>query len=131
MNSFLASGGDNFTVFRDGVQDKADSGRVDLQAQVDYLAANGTLTVPPEQRAVGVTGLDAADFTVGKQVSLTLTSLMMTGAGDLTDSTVTAKLGSANLGSFAVTNTLPTDVYDEQGTATLSFTVPSVNARHV
>ena len=125
VNSFLASGGDNFTVFRDGT-DKADSGRVDLQAQVDYLAANGTLSVPTEQRAVGVTGLDTADFTVGKSVSLGLTSLMMTGAGDLTDATVTAKLGGVSLGSFPVTNTAPTDVYDEHGTASLQFSVPKV-----
>ena len=127
VNSFLAAGGDNFTVFRDGT-DKADSGRVDLQAQVDYLAANGTLEVPTEQRAVGVTGLDTADFTVGEQVSLGLSSLMMTGEGDLTDTTVTAKLGKKKLGKFAVTNVLPTEPTDEQGTATLAFTVPKLKA---
>lgn len=125
VNSFLAAGGDNFTVFASGAN-KADSGRVDLQAQVDYLAANGTLQVPTEQHAVGVTGLSAADFTVGKSVTLGLTSLMMTGAGDLTDAKVTAKLGKVKLGSFAVTNVLPTDVYDEHGTATLTFRVPKV-----
>ncbi|MGC4175304.1 5'-nucleotidase C-terminal domain-containing protein [Demequina sp.] len=125
VNSFLASGGDNFTVFKEGAN-KADSGRVDLQAQVDYLAANGTLNVPTEQHAVGVTGLAAADFTVGKDVTLGLTSLMMTGAGDVIDANVTAKLGKVSLGSFAVTNVPPTDVYDEHGTATLAFTVPKV-----
>jgi 5'-nucleotidase len=127
VNSFLAAGGDNFTVFRDGT-DKADSGRVDLQAQVDYLAANGTLNVPTEQRAVGVTGLDTADFTVGNEVTLGLTSLMMTGAGDPTDATVTAKLGKKNLGKFDVTNVLPTEPTDEHGTATLAFTVPKLKA---
>jgi 5'-nucleotidase len=125
LNSFLASGGDNFTVFRQGAN-KADSGRIDLQAQVDYLAENGILEVPTEQRAVGVTGLAAADFTVGKTVSLGLTSLMMTGAGDLTDSTVSVKLGKKKLGSFPVTNTLPTDTFDEHGTASLDFTVPKL-----
>jgi 5'-nucleotidase len=125
VNSFLAAGGDNFTVFAGGAN-KTDSGRVDLQAQVDYLAANGSLAVPTEQHAVGVTGLDAADFTVGKSVTLGLTSLMMTGAGDLTDATVTAKLGKKKLGTFSVSNVAPTDVFDEHGTATLTFTVPKV-----
>ncbi|MDD9205164.1 5'-nucleotidase, partial [Georgenia sp. 10Sc9-8] len=36
VNSFLASGGDNFTTFAEGA-DVADSGRIDLQAFVDYL----------------------------------------------------------------------------------------------
>jgi len=125
VNSFLASGGDNFTVFRNGTN-VTDSGRVDLQAQVDYLAANGTLEVPREQRAVGVTGLAAANFTVGQPVTLGLTSLMMTGPGDLTDATVTATLGGVSVGTFPVTNSLPTDTFDEHGTATLNFTVPAV-----
>jgi len=124
VNSFLAAGGDNFTVFAQGAN-KADSGRVDLQAQVDYLAAQ-SLEVPTEQHAVGVTGLAAADFTVGKSVTLGLTSLMMTGNGDLLDSTVTAKLGKVKLGSFPVSNVAPTDVFDEHGTATLTFTVPKM-----
>jgi len=124
-NSFLATGGDNFPGFTAGTN-KADSGRVDLQAQVDYLSANGTLEVPTEQRAVGVTGLAAADFTVGKSVTLGLTSLMMTGAGDLLDSEVKVKLGKESLGTFPVTNVAPTDTFDEHGTATLNFVVPKV-----
>ncbi len=36
-NSFLASGGDNFRVFAQGTQ-KRDTGKVDLQAMVDYMA---------------------------------------------------------------------------------------------
>lgn len=126
-NSFLASGGDNFTAFREGTN-RADSGRVDLQAQVDYLAANGTLEVPYEQRAVGVTGLADADFTVGNEVTLGLTSLMMTGASDLLDSEVKVKIGKKSVGKFPVTNALPTDVFDEHGTATLTFTVPKLKA---
>ena len=125
VNSFLAAGGDNFTGFLAGT-DKADSGRVDLQAQVDYLAANGSLSVPTEQRAVGVTGLATADFTVGKTVTLGLTSLMMTGAGDPTDAKVSVKLGKKNLCTFDVANLLPTTPFDEHVTATLTFTVPKV-----
>ena len=40
-NSFLASGGDNFTTFRAGMN-KADTGKVDLEAMVDYFQTFGT-----------------------------------------------------------------------------------------
>ena len=39
VNSFLASGGDNFRGFTAGTG-KRDTGKVDLQAMVDYMAAN-------------------------------------------------------------------------------------------
>jgi len=44
MNSFLASGGDNFTVFREGTE--ATGGVQDLDALEAYLAAAGNLTPP-------------------------------------------------------------------------------------
>ena len=44
-NSFLASGGDNFTTLGQGT-DKTDSGQVDLQAAVDYFAAHGAIDPP-------------------------------------------------------------------------------------
>lgn len=124
VNSFLAAGGDNFGTFAQGTN-RADTGRVDLQAQVDYLAANGILNVPYEQRAVGVTGLGTGPFTAGATVTFGLTSLMMTGPGDVTDSTVTVSLDGTNLGTFPVTNALPSDLYDEHGTASVSVTLPS------
>jgi len=122
-NSFLAAGGDNFTTFASGAN-QADSGRIDLNAQVDYLAANGTLPVDGSQHAVGVTGLDDRTFTVGEKVSFDLSSLMMTGPTDAVDSTVSVYLDGKRVGRFAVTNTLPTDSYDEQGTAHVAFSVP-------
>ena len=57
-NSFLAAGGDEFTAFTQGTN-KADSGRIDLDAFVDYIGANSPLTPDFAQRAVGVV-LDAA-----------------------------------------------------------------------
>ena len=38
VNSFLGSGGDNFRRLRPGVRSKRDTGKVDLQAMVDYMA---------------------------------------------------------------------------------------------
>jgi len=124
VNSFLAAGGDNFTTLASGAN-KADSGRIDLNAQVDYLAANGTLAVDASQHAVGIAGLSARTFTVGDTVAFDVSSLMMTGPTDAVDSKVTVYLDGKKMGRFAVTNALPTDNYDEQGTAQVSFKIPS------
>ena len=122
VNSFLSAGGDNFTTLAEGTN-KADSGRVDLTAQVDYLAENGSLAIDYTQHAVGISGFDDTALTVGDEVTFDVSSLMMTGANDLLDETVTVTLGGKRVGRFPVTNTLPTDTYDEHGTATVSFTV--------
>ncbi|MDF1488843.1 5'-nucleotidase C-terminal domain-containing protein [Tessaracoccus caeni] len=45
VNSFLASGGDNFTTLSEGA-DVSDSGQVDLQAAVDYFAAHSSVSPP-------------------------------------------------------------------------------------
>ncbi len=123
-NSFLAAGGDNFTTLASGAN-KADSGRIDLNAQVDYLAANGTLPIDGSQHAVGVSGLGDRTFTVGDTVTFNVSSLMMTGPNDTVDSKVTVYLGGKKMGRFAVTNALPTDNFDEQGTSQVSFKIPT------
>ncbi len=46
VNSFLASGGDNFFGFADGI-DKQDTGKTDLQAMVDYLTQFGAAGAVP------------------------------------------------------------------------------------
>ncbi|HYJ29542.1 MAG TPA: bifunctional metallophosphatase/5'-nucleotidase [Allosphingosinicella sp.] len=48
MNSFLATGGDNFTIFRDGTN--VFGGPQDLDAFEAYLAAAGSLTPPAANR---------------------------------------------------------------------------------
>ncbi len=121
VNSFLAAGGDNFTTFADG-SDRADSGRIDLNAMVDYLADNGSIGPDYAQHSVGITGTDA--LTAGSKATLELSSLAFTGAGEPVDGTVTVRIGRCVIGSFEVDGSLPTDLYDEQGTATVTFTVP-------
>jgi hypothetical protein len=71
-----------------------------------------------------VDGLDDFTFTQGDEVTFALSSLMMTGATDLVDETVTVALGKKTVGTFDVINELPTDVLDEHGTAAVAFTVP-------
>ena len=84
MNSFLASGGDNFREFAKGTA-RRDTGKIDLQAMVDYMAAFAAktpLAVKRDQRQVGVTW--PADkprfYRIGQDVELKLSSLAMTAA---------------------------------------------------
>lgn len=124
VNSFLATGGDNFAAFAGGAN-KADSGRIDLNAQVDYLAENGSLPVDYSQHAVGISGLQGRAFTTGDVVTFSVSSLMMTGATDLKDKRITVYLGDKRVGRYAVSNVLPTTLYDEHGTASVSFRIPT------
>ncbi len=125
VNSFLASGGDNFGAF-DEAAAKADSGTVDLQAQVDYFTANEDVIVADDQRAVGVrtTPTPAVGFQPGDQIELALSSLTFSNApdqgGEVSVSAGDQVLDTADIDTTIVSTT------DEQGRATLAFTVPEV-----
>ncbi|WP_062523117.1 ExeM/NucH family extracellular endonuclease [Demequina silvatica] len=123
VNSFLGSGGDNFATFAEGM-DKADSGRIDLNAMVDYLDEFGSLGTEYDQRAIGLRA-ESLEAAAGEELSFDLTSLMFTAAPDLTDDNVVVSLGGEELGTFPVTNTLPTDALDEHGTASVTVTIPA------
>ncbi|MCF6379352.1 5'-nucleotidase C-terminal domain-containing protein [Nocardioides KLBMP 9356] len=119
VNSFLASGGDNFRGFNAGTS-KRDTGKVDLQAMVDYMAAKAATTplaVNKEQRQVGITW--PADkprfYRIGQDVELTLSSLAMTSPADVRDSVLTIKAGEKTLAPTAVDNTLSATPFDEAG----------------
>lgn len=58
-NSFLAAGGDNFGVFKEGTN-KADSGQIDLQATVDFFTAKKSVAPSPLGRAY-LTGSQPVD----------------------------------------------------------------------
>jgi 5'-nucleotidase len=135
VNSFLAAGGDNFTALAGGTN-KQDTGMTDLQAMVEYMAefANAGAGDPPlpvdySQRAVGVklpAGAPAA-YAVGGHVVFGLTSLAMTTAADVNgrDNTVEVSLNGTSLGTFPVTNTVGTALFDEHGTASVDVVVPA------
>ena len=123
-NSFLAAGGDNFVGFRAGVN-RADSGRIDLTAFVDYIGDNSPVAPPLEQRAVGVqlTAPAAAEgYVAGESVTATLSSLLFSKAGP-NSGEAAVLLGDATLGSAPITFAI-TDATDEQGAATVTFTIP-------
>ena len=123
-NSFLAAGGDNFTAFTQGTN-KADSGRIDLDAFVDYIGDNSPLTPDYEQRAVGVrlsASANGGTYEVGESVTLTLSSLLFSNGGAQSGQ-ATVSRGATVLGSAAIDPTI-VDTTDEQGRATVVITIP-------
>ena len=93
VNSFLASGGDNFRALRDGTQ-RRDTGKVDLAAMVDYMAANGPVPADYTQHAVGVSfpAGAPADYLAGDRVKFNLSSLAFTAPEDAKDASVQVTL---------------------------------------
>ncbi|WP_058743073.1 bifunctional metallophosphatase/5'-nucleotidase [Curtobacterium citreum] len=125
VNSFLATGGDNFAAFKQAAA-KQDSGMVDLEAQVEYFKANPSVAVQEDQRAVGVRVSDAPEggFGPGDEVRIDLSSLTFSNAADQAGS-VSVSAGGQELASSPI-DTSVVDTTDEQGRATLTFTVPGV-----
>ncbi|MFE1663212.1 5'-nucleotidase C-terminal domain-containing protein [Microbacterium sp. P02] len=124
VNSFLAAGGDNFTVLAQGTS-KADTGQIDLQGMVDWFAANKTATPDLAQRSIGVTlsAPGASGYTTGSTIDLTLSSLDFT-TTETPAATVDVAIGGIAVGSAAIDRSLVA-VTDEAGRATLSVTVPA------
>jgi 5'-nucleotidase len=129
VNSFLAAGGDNFPAFRNGT-DKADTGKSDLTAMVDYVAEFGeapdAVAVPTEQRAVGIDfpAGAPAEYWPSATVAFQVSSLAMSTAADLKDTQLTVRLGTTTLGIFPIDNTVGTEVFDEIGKASVSVVLP-------
>jgi 5'-nucleotidase len=113
VNSFLASGGDNFREFANGAN-KRDTGQIDLQAMVDYMeefASDAPLPVDYSQHSIGVTPLGTGQ--------LHLSSLMMSGSDDVLDTHVAVEADGESLGSFPLDCTLGMVPFDEYGTTTV------------
>ena len=131
-NSFLASGGDNFSTFAEGAN-PADTGQSDLQAMVDYMAefgSQGALEVDYSQRSVGVDLPEGspATYAAGDTLAMDLSSLLLAPTKDvvsLSDDEVEVRLDGRLLGVFAVDNTVVSDAADENGTAAVSLTLPT------
>ncbi|WP_457098298.1 bifunctional metallophosphatase/5'-nucleotidase [Microbacterium sp. P5_E9] len=122
-NAFLASGGDNFTVFRAGTN-KADTGLVDLEAMVSWFATNGEASPDLAQRSIGVelsggtTGVYSAGQTVGVELSSLDFTQTPTPAG-----TVSASIAGQVLDTATVDSSL-VPITDEAGRASLEIVIP-------
>ncbi|PZE54828.1 bifunctional metallophosphatase/5'-nucleotidase [Curtobacterium sp. MCPF17_001] len=123
VNSFLAGGGDNFAAFKQAAA-KQDSGTVDLEAQVEYFRAHPEVTAPVDQRSIGVrtTPVPEGGFQPGDAVTIDLSSLVFSNAGDQRgDVSVSAR---DQVLATSPIDTAVVDKTDEQGRASLTFTVP-------
>ncbi len=123
VNSFLASGGDNFGAFAQGTN-SADSGRVDLASMVDYFEANPVVSPDYTQRAVGVTvsAPDADGYSAGDEVTLTLSSLLFSNDGPRAGTAVVSS-GDTVLGQASIDPTI-VNTTDEVGRASVTITIP-------
>ncbi len=124
VNSFLASGGDNFRGFNAGTA-KRDTGKADLQAMVDYMAAfasKAPLAVKSAQRQVGVSWPATAPrfYRIGERVKVNLSSLAMTSPADARDTRLTIRAGEKTLNPTPVTNTVDATPFDESGRSAVS-----------
>ena len=129
VNSFLASGGDNFFELDNGAG-KADTGKIDLQAMVDYLAekaADEPLPVDYSQRAVEVGfPADAPEtYAPGDDVAFDVRSWSMSTPDDVVDSEVEVRLGDDVLGTAPLDNTVGSETDDHTGTAAVEVTLPA------
>ena len=123
VNSFLATGGDNFATLATGTN-VADSGKVDLQSMVDYFEANPVASPDLAQRAVGVTlnAPDANGYSGGDSLTLSLSSLLFSN-GEANSGTAVVSAGGVELGSAVIDPTI-VDTTDQVGRATVAVTIP-------
>ena len=132
-NSFLASGGDNFSTLAEG-SDPTDTGYADLQAMVDFMdefASSQALPVDAEQRSIGATLPEGApaSYAPGDELEVELSSLIMAptaGIDALVDDEVEVSVGGESLGTFAVDPTVAESANDDEaGKASVMATVPT------
>ncbi|WP_173923418.1 bifunctional UDP-sugar hydrolase/5'-nucleotidase [Agromyces sp. Marseille-P2726] len=120
-NSFLASGGDNFVTFREGTN-KADTGKIDLEAMVAYFEEFGTATPDYRQRAVGVDVVSVA----GGQAEVNLSSLDFSTTEPKAGTVTVALEDGTVLATATVDPSFPTpNTFDEIGRATVTFPIPA------
>ncbi|MBO0984726.1 bifunctional UDP-sugar hydrolase/5'-nucleotidase [Rathayibacter sp. SD072] len=121
-NSFLASGGDNFTELANGA-DKADSGRVDLTAFTDYIAAFSPVTPDPASRSIGIVDTSAEG---ARTLTYDLSSLDVNNS-TVRDDEVQVLIDGEQVSSAPIDHTV-VDTTDEQGRASVSVDISGLAA---
>ncbi|MGC0272457.1 ExeM/NucH family extracellular endonuclease [Pseudactinotalea sp. Z1739] len=123
VNSHMAGGGGGMTTLPQG-RNIADTGQSDLDAMVDYITAQGTITPDFTQRAVGVRWISDPDavFGPGEEIALDVSSFVFT-AGEPVPQVLHTTLGGVGTGEFDLDPT-PVNNTDEAGRAQIRLTVP-------
>jgi 5'-nucleotidase len=117
--SFLATGGDNFRVFKEGAGTK-DSGLVDRDAWITYLQEHNPVSPDFARRTVAVTNTTAAEVKSGEAITLGISKLDLTSLGSPVNTSLAAVFTDA-AGKATALGTVPVSA----GAATVSLAVPA------
>ena len=119
--SFLAQGGDNFHVLKDGTNTK-DSGLIDREAWIAYLTANKDLAPDFARQSVSVSPLPTT-VTTGDTLTTTVSDLNLTSLGSPANTRLTVEFLGGDLND-TVTAGEVTVTQEQRGTAQVALEVP-------
>ena len=117
--SFLATGGDNFRIFKSGANTK-DSGLVDRDAWIKYLQAQSPVSPDFARRSVAVVNTTAAEVKSGQAITLAVSKLDLTSLGSPVNTSLRAEFTDA-AGTVTALGTVPVSA----GAATVQVAVPA------
>ncbi|GAC1372077.1 MAG: hypothetical protein NVSMB43_08470 [Pseudarthrobacter sp.] len=117
--SFLAQGGDNFRVFKEGANTK-DSGLIDRDAWIKYLQAHSPGSPDFARRSVAVVTTTAAEVKSGDAITLAVSKLDLTSLGSPVNTSLRAEFTDA-AGTVTVLGSVPVT----SGAATVDLKVPA------
>ncbi|CAN7220605.1 ExeM/NucH family extracellular endonuclease [Arthrobacter sp. LjRoot14] len=117
--SFLATGGDNFRIFKEGAGTK-DSGLVDRDAWIKYLQEHNPVSPDFARRTVAVVNTTAAEVKAGDSITLAVSKLDLTSLGSPVNTSLTASFTDA-AGTVTQLGTIPVS----GGAAAVDVKVPA------
>ena len=117
--SFLATGGDNFRIFKSGAGTK-DSGLVDRDAWITYLRTHDPASPDFARRSVAVVNTTAAEVKSGDSITLAVSKLDLTSLGSPANTSLRAEFTDA-AGTVTALGSVPVAA----GAASVSVAVPA------
>ncbi|MEV7135064.1 ExeM/NucH family extracellular endonuclease [Arthrobacter sp. NPDC093128] len=117
--SFLATGGDNFRIFKEGAGTK-DSGLVDRDAWIKYLQDHNPASPDFARRTVAVVNTTAAEVKAGDSITLAVSKLDLTSLGSPVNTSLSAAFTDA-AGTVTQLGTVPVSA----GAAAVDVKVPA------
>jgi 5'-nucleotidase len=120
--SFLATGGDNFRIFKEGSNTK-DTGLVDRDAWIKYLREHNPVSPDFARRSVAVVNTTAAEVQAGEPMALAVSKLNLTSIGSPANTALKAIFVDSK-GAATTLESVPVTA----GTATVNLKVPAAAA---
>jgi len=120
--SFLATGGDNFRIFKEGSNAK-DTGLVDRDAWIKYLRVHNPVSPDFARRSVAVVNTTAAEVKAGEPLALAVSKLNLTSIGSPANTALKAIFVDSK-GAATTLESVPVTA----GTATVNLKVPAAAA---